>query len=76
MVLGGASFGKIYQGEVDALGLANIRDMVDNYRRAYGVEIFINLDHSPSVASACVSLTLNPRRLSSEGRIFPFRSAL
>lgn len=43
---------EVSQGEVDALGLENIRDMVDNYRRAYGVEIFINLDHSPSVAAA------------------------
>ena len=40
------------QGEVDALGLENIRDMVDNYRDEYGIEIYINLDHSPTV-EAC-----------------------
>lgn len=39
-------------GEVEALGLDNIRDMVDNYRDEFGVEIYINLDHSPSVEAA------------------------
>ena len=43
---------EISQGEVDALGLDNVRDMVDNYKAQYGIEMFINLDHSPSVASA------------------------
>ena len=43
---------EVSQGEVDALGLENIRDMVDNYRDEYGIEIYINLDHSPTV-EAC-----------------------
>jgi fructose-bisphosphate aldolase, class II len=43
---------EVSDGEVKALGLDNIRDMVDNYRREYGVEMFINLDHSPSVEDA------------------------
>src|SRR4051812_17200981 len=43
---------EVSQGEVDALGLDNVRDMVDNYKRALGVQIYINLDHSPSVADA------------------------
>lgn len=43
---------EISQGEVDALGLENVRDMVDNYKSQYGVEMFINLDHSPTVAAA------------------------
>jgi fructose-bisphosphate aldolase class II len=43
---------EVSQGEVDALGLQNIRDLVDNYRATYGVEMYINLDHSPSV-EAC-----------------------
>lgn len=43
---------EVSKGEVDALGLENIRDMVDNYQAEYGIEIFINLDHSPSVADA------------------------
>lgn len=43
---------EISQGEVDALGVDNVRDMVDNYKAEYGIEIYINLDHSPSVAAA------------------------
>ena len=43
---------EVSQGEVEALGLANVRDMVDNYKRAYGIEMYINLDHSPSVEAA------------------------
>jgi len=43
---------EVSQGEVDALGLDNVRDMVDNYKADYGVEIFINLDHSPTVEDA------------------------
>ena len=43
---------ELSQGEVDALGLENVRDLVDNYRDEYGVEIYLNLDHSPSV-EAC-----------------------
>lgn len=42
---------EVSQGEVDALGLENVRDMVDNYREEYGIEIYLNLDHSPSVES-------------------------
>jgi fructose-bisphosphate aldolase class II len=40
---------EVSHGEVEALGLENIRDMVDNYREEYGVEMYINLDHSPTV---------------------------
>jgi fructose-bisphosphate aldolase class II len=40
---------EVSHGEVEALGLDNIRDMVDNYRAEYGVEMYINLDHSPTV---------------------------
>lgn len=43
---------EVSKGEVDALGLYNVRDMVDNYRQEYGVEMYINLDHSPSVEDA------------------------
>lgn len=44
---------EVSKGEADALGLDNVRDMVDNYKAQYGVEIYINLDHSPSVEDAC-----------------------
>lgn len=43
---------EVSKGEVDAMGLDNIRDMVDNYKSEYGIEIYINLDHSPSVDDA------------------------
>jgi fructose-bisphosphate aldolase class II len=43
---------EVSDGEVKAIGLDNIRDMVDNYRYEFGVEMFINLDHSPSVEAA------------------------
>lgn len=43
---------EVSHGEVQAIGLENIRDMVDNYKAEYGIEIFINLDHSPSVDAA------------------------
>ena len=40
---------EVSDGEVKAMGLENIRDMVDNYRAEYGIEMYINLDHSPTV---------------------------
>jgi len=43
---------EVSQGEVDDIGLLNVRDMVDNFRAEYGVEMYINLDHSPSVEAA------------------------
>lgn len=44
---------EVSKGEVDALGLENVRDMVDNYKAQYGIEMYINLDHSPTVEDAC-----------------------
>lgn len=43
---------EVSQGEVDDIGLENVRDMVDNFKYAYGVEIYVNLDHSPNVEAA------------------------
>ena len=40
---------EVSHGEVEAMGLENIRDLVDNYRDEYGIEVYLNLDHSPSV---------------------------
>lgn len=40
---------EVSDGEVKALGIDNLRDMVDNYKAEYGIEMYINLDHSPSV---------------------------
>jgi fructose-bisphosphate aldolase, class II len=47
---------EVSQGEVDALGLDNIRDMVDNYKTEFGIEIYVNLDHSPSVEAAMAGI--------------------
>jgi fructose-bisphosphate aldolase class II len=35
--------------EVKAMGMENIRDMVDNYRQEMGIEMYINMDHCPTV---------------------------
>ncbi len=43
---------EVSHGEVSDLGLANVRDMVDNFKHEYGLEIYVNLDHSPSVEAA------------------------
>ncbi|MGD8374318.1 MAG: class II fructose-bisphosphate aldolase [Candidatus Woesebacteria bacterium] len=43
---------EVSHGEVKAIGLDNIRDMVDNYKEEYGVEMYLNLDHSPTVDDA------------------------
>lgn len=43
---------EVSQGEVDDIGLDNVRDMVDNFKAEYGLEIYVNLDHSPSVEAA------------------------
>lgn len=38
--------------DVKSIGIENIRDMVDNYRRELDIEIYLNLDHSPSLEAA------------------------
>lgn len=43
---------EVSDGEVKAMGMDNVRDMVDNYKEEYGIEMFLNLDHSPTV-EAC-----------------------
>ena len=43
---------EVSQGEVDFMGLNNVRCMVDNYKAEFGAELYINLDHSPSVEAA------------------------
>jgi fructose-bisphosphate aldolase, class II len=48
---------EVSKGEADALGLDNVRDMVDNYKADYGVEMYINLDHSPTVDDAIAGIT-------------------
>lgn len=48
---------EVSKGEVDALGLNNVRDLVDNYKADYGVEMYINLDHSPTIDDAIAGIT-------------------
>ncbi len=43
---------EVSHGEVEAMGLYNVRDMVDNYKVEFGIEMYVNLDHSPSVEAA------------------------
>lgn len=40
---------EVSHGEVKAMGLENVRDLVDNYKTEYGIEVYLNLDHSPTV---------------------------
>lgn len=40
---------EVSDGEVKAMGLENVRDLVDNYKAEYGIEMYLNLDHSPTV---------------------------
>lgn len=48
---------EVSQSEVEAIGLENLRDMVDNYKQQYRIEMYINLDHSPTVADAIAGIT-------------------
>ncbi len=47
---------EVSKGEVDALGLDNVRDMVENYKHEYGIEMYINLDHSPSIEDSIAGI--------------------
>lgn len=43
---------EVSHDEAESIGLDNVRDMVDNYKNELGIEIYINLDHSPTVDAA------------------------
>ena len=43
---------EVSNDEVQMLGLHNVRCLVDNYRQEYGIEMYLNLDHAPSVEAA------------------------
>lgn len=40
---------EVSDGEAAAIGVQNLRCMVDNYKAEHGIEMYINLDHSPTV---------------------------
>ena len=47
---------EVSAGEVKAMGIDNVRDLVDNYKEEFGIEIYVNLDHSPSVEDAIAGI--------------------
>jgi fructose-bisphosphate aldolase class II len=47
---------EVTDGELKILGLDNVRDMVDNYKEEYGIEMYVNLDHSPTIEDAVAGI--------------------
>ena len=47
---------EVSQGEIDDIGIDIVRDMVDDFKYSHGVEVYVNLDHSPSVESAIAGI--------------------
>lgn len=47
---------EVSKGEVDSIGLDNVRDLVENYKADYGIEMYVNLDHSPTVEDAIAGI--------------------
>src|SRR5438105_3759434 len=43
---------EVSKSEANMIGLENVRDLVDNYKAQYEIEMYINLDHSPTVKDA------------------------
>jgi fructose-bisphosphate aldolase class II len=43
---------EVTNDEIAAMGADNVRDLIDNYKREYGIEVYVNLDHSPTVEAA------------------------
>ena len=40
---------EVTHDEITAIGIQNVRDLVDNYKAEYGIEMYVNLDHGRSV---------------------------
>ncbi len=51
---------ELSHAEAEVIGLANMRSLVDNYCAEYGVEVYVNLDHSPSVEAAKAGIDAGP----------------
>lgn len=49
---------ELSHGEASAMGLQNVRDMVDNYKQQFEIEVYINLDHAPTVEDAKTAIDL------------------
>lgn len=53
---GAPAFIEASASEVAVLGLANLRDVVDNLIDELGVELYLNFDHAPSVDAAVAAI--------------------
>lgn len=47
---------EVTHDEIRSIGIDNVRDMVDNYKRELGIEMYLGLDHGPSVEAAIESI--------------------
>jgi ketose-bisphosphate aldolase len=47
---------EVSHSEVEALGLENIRDVLDNEVERLGIEAYLNLDHAPTAAAAIAGI--------------------
>lgn len=47
---------EVSKSEIDYIGRKNIRDLVDNCKQEYGIEMYINLDHGPSVEESKLAI--------------------
>lgn len=47
---------EVSKSEIDYLGRKNIRDLVNNYIVELGVEMYLNLDHAPTVEDAKLAI--------------------
>jgi fructose-bisphosphate aldolase class II len=47
---------EVSQAETEAMGLGNIRDVVDNEADQLGIEAYLNLDHAPTIDAAVAGI--------------------
>jgi fructose-bisphosphate aldolase class II len=47
---------EVSKDEAEMIGLHNLRCLVDNYKSELGIQMFINLDHSPTVEAAIAGI--------------------
>ncbi len=43
---------EVSENEIEFMGRDNMRDLVDNAKEDYGIEMYLNLDHGPSLEAA------------------------
>lgn len=47
---------EVSKSEISCLGYNNLRNLVDNYKQEYGIEMYINLDHGPTVEDCKIAI--------------------